>query len=103
MSTHQRTLDELNQYGAILVAQARELAEKLGQPVPPERTIDVNDRTAVENAVSEAHQLITEIRMRVPADVDRVAWERTRVQDGRTGEEIFDRLGVVIHEFSQMH
>lgn len=100
--SRERTLDELKQYGIALAAQARELTEKLGLPVPASKAVDINDRAAVENAVSEAHELIADIRMKVPGDVDPVAWERTRVEDGRTGDEIFERLSDVIHEFSRM-
>jgi len=103
MNTLQRTPEQLNRYGVILVAQARELAEKLGQPVPPAKDLDNKDRAGVEDAVSEAHELLADVRMKVWGDgLDPVAWERTKIDDGRTGEEIFERLGDLIHDFSRM-
>src|SRR5437763_444173 len=103
MNTIQRTPEQLNRYGVILVVQTRELAEKLGQPVPAAKEVDVKDRAAVEDAVSEAHELLADVRMKVWGDgLEPVAWERTKVDDGRTGEEIFERLGDLIHEFSRM-
>jgi len=102
MNTVQRTPEQWNRYGVILVTQARELAEKLGQPVPPAKDVDVKDRADVEDAVSEADELLANIRLKRGDGVDPVAWERIRVEDGRTGEEIFDRLGELIYDFSQM-
>ena len=103
MNTLERTPEQLNRYGLFLVAQERELAEKLGQAVPPAKDVDGKDRAAVEDAVSEAFVHLIDVRMKVWGDgVDPVAWQRTRVEDGRTGEEIFKELDDLVHEFSRM-
>jgi hypothetical protein len=94
-----RNLEELTRYGRILAGQARDIATQLGENVATKRY--PNNQSGVEQEVSDAHELLANIRMRVPGEVDPVAWERTTV-DGRTAEEIFERLGDVIHEFSRM-
>jgi hypothetical protein len=98
MNIIQRTPDQWNRYGVILVTQARELAEKLGQPVPTLKNVKMDDRAAVLDAVSDAHELLADVWMKIPSEVDPVDWERTKVEDGRTGEEIWTRLDDVMHE-----
>jgi hypothetical protein len=93
-----KTLEELKRYGIILATQARELAAKLGQDGGVVSARSTDDLETVLKEVSDAHELLADIRSRVPGEIDPVAWERTKVEDGRTGEEIFERLGDVIHD-----
>jgi folate-binding Fe-S cluster repair protein YgfZ len=96
-----RSKQEQINYGKILVVQARELVEKLGQAVPPLSRAGASEFELVANQVSEAHELLADTRMKVPAEISEVDWEQTRIDDGRTGEDIFGRLGDLIHEMSR--
>jgi hypothetical protein len=91
-------LNALRQRTRILVAQAKELATKLGQPVAGFRNQTGDDIDNLIEEASAAHEVIAVIRQSVPETIDPVAWEQTKIEDGRTGEDIFERLGDVIHD-----
>jgi hypothetical protein len=93
-----KRLDALRQRTRILVEQAKELAPKLGRTTANFREPTSDDLESLIEEASAAHEVIVEIRSKVPENVDPVAWERTRIEDGRTGEDIFERLGDVIHD-----
>src|SRR5437870_5269687 len=91
--------DDFDRYGAILVQQARDLCEELGRPMD-ERGGAVGNEAPIREQVSAAHTHVANIRSEVPATVDPVAWERTKV-DGRTADEIFERLADWIEKESE--
>jgi hypothetical protein len=93
-----RRLESLVQRTEILVGQATELATKLNQPITEFSKSSGTDLASLIDRASAAHEVIADIRSKVPEFVDPVEWERTKVEDGRTGEEIFERLGDLVHD-----
>lgn len=91
----------LCQRARILVEQAKELSTKLGQSTAGFGRPTGDDLASLIAEVSAAYAAIVEIRSGVPETVDSVEWERTRIEDGRTGEDIFERLGDLINDLIQ--
>jgi len=91
-------LAALRQRTRILVEQARELATLLKQPGTGFRNAKGDDLDGLIEEASAAHEVVTELRSNVPEVIDLVEWERTQIEDGRTGEDIFERLGDLVHD-----
>jgi hypothetical protein len=93
-----KKVDEVKRYAVVLATQAWELAIKLGReaPLPVGRMSD-SIKTILKE-VSDAHELLADIR----SEIDPVLWEQTKVDDGRTGVDIFDRLADVIEDLIRL-
>jgi hypothetical protein len=91
-------LESLARRTEILVSQAMELTPKLKQPTNGFSKSTGTDLQSLIDRASDAHEVIADIRAKVPEFIDPVQWERTKVEDGRTGEDIFERLGDLVHD-----
>lgn len=102
MIPKRRTADELLRYGQILVGQSRELCDKLSRPIPAVRSEEFgNDLQVLAAAVSDAHNHLANVRSTRVDSASATAWEKASV-DGRSGDDIFDRLADVIEELQEM-
>src|SRR5207237_2079499 len=86
----------LRQRAGILVEQALELSGKLGQSTKLAIPRETDDIGHVIAHVSAAHEALAALRGSMPETVNPVEWERTRIDDGRTGDDILDQLGDLI-------